>query len=145
MLRGSVSFGEDFEQNYMKQIFDLELSRFPMEKIVELSPHQTKPNPAVLAEICATEAVSHHDAVYIGDSIARDVLMAQRAGVCSVWAAYGAQHSPALYKALVRISHWTPEEVEREQQLRNEAREVSPDFVAHREFAEVLSVFGMVP
>lgn len=24
MLRGAVSFGEDFEQNYMKQIFDLE-------------------------------------------------------------------------------------------------------------------------
>jgi hypothetical protein len=24
MLRGSVTFGEDFEQNYMKQIFDLE-------------------------------------------------------------------------------------------------------------------------
>lgn len=24
MLRGAVSFGEDFEQNYMKQIFELE-------------------------------------------------------------------------------------------------------------------------
>jgi phosphoglycolate phosphatase-like HAD superfamily hydrolase len=120
------------------------LSRFPMEKIVELSLHQTKPNPAVLAEICTAEAVSHDDAVYIGDSVARDVLMAKRAGVFAVWAAYGAEHSPAMYDALVRISHWTPEEVERERQLRNEARAVSPDFVAHREFSEVLSVFGII-
>jgi phosphoglycolate phosphatase-like HAD superfamily hydrolase len=119
-------------------------TRFPMEKIVELSLHQTKPNPAVLAEICTAEAVSHDDAVYIGDSVARDVLMAKRAGVFAVWAAYGAEHSPAMYDALVRISHWTPEEVERERQLRNEARAVSPDFVAHREFSEVLSVFGII-
>jgi FMN phosphatase YigB (HAD superfamily) len=120
------------------------LSRFPMEKIVELSPDQTKPNPAVLAEICAAEAVSRDDAVYIGDSVARDVLMAKRAGVFAVWAAYGAEHSPAMYDALVRVSHWTPEEVERERQLRNEARVVSPDFVAHREFSEVLGVFGII-
>lgn len=119
------------------------LNRFPMEKIVELSRHQTKPNPAVLAEICAAEAVSPDDAVYIGDSIARDVVMAKRAGVFAVWAAYGAEHSAAMYKALVRISHWTPEEVERERHLSDEARAVNPDFVAHREFAEVLSVFGI--
>ena len=61
----------------------------------------------------------------------------------AVWAAYGAEHSPAMYEALVRISHWTPEEVEQERQLRNEAKAVRPDLVAHREFAEVLSVFGI--
>lgn len=120
------------------------LSRFPMEKIVELSLHQTKPNPVVLAEICAAEAVSHDDTVYIGDSVARDVLMAKRAGVFAVWAAYGAEHSAALYDALVRISHWTPEEVEWERLLRIEARGISPNFVAHREFSEVLTVFGII-
>jgi phosphoglycolate phosphatase len=120
------------------------LNRFPMEKIVELSLHQTKPNPAVLAEICEAEAVSPENAVYIGDSVARDVLMAKRAGVFAVWAAYGAEHSPTMYDALVRISHWTPEEVERERQLRHEATGLSPDFIAHREFSEVLSVFGLV-
>jgi predicted HAD superfamily phosphohydrolase YqeG len=114
-----------------------------MAKIVELSLHQTKPNPAVLAEICTAEAVAHDDAVYIGDSVARDVLMAKRAGVFAVWAAYGAEHSPAMYDALVRISHWTPQEVERERQLRNEARAFSPDFIARREFSEVLGVFGI--
>lgn len=100
-------------------------------------------NPAVLLEICAAEGIAHQEAVYIGDSIARDVLMAKRAGVFAVWAAYGAEHSPTMYDALVRISHWTPEEVEQERRLRDEAKVISPDFIAHREFAEVLSVFGV--
>lgn len=121
------------------------LDRFPMEKITELSLHHTKPNPTVLLEICSAEGVPPQDAAYIGDSIARDVLMAKRAGVFAVWAAYGAEHSPAMYEALVRISHWTPEEVERERQLREEAKSVSPDYIAHREFSEVLDVFGLTP
>jgi phosphoglycolate phosphatase len=61
----------------------------------------------------------------------------------AVWAAYDAEHSAAMYEALVRISHWTPQEVARERQLRIEAKAITPDFVAHREFAEVLSVFGI--
>jgi phosphoglycolate phosphatase-like HAD superfamily hydrolase len=119
------------------------LDRFPMEKITELSLHQTKPNPMVLLEICSIEGVVPEEAAYIGDSIARDVLMAKRAGVFAVWAAYGAEHSPTMYDALVRISHWTPEEVERERQLREEAKLINPDLIAHREFAEVLGVFGL--
>jgi FMN phosphatase YigB (HAD superfamily) len=114
-----------------------------MEKITELSLRQTKPNPEVLLEICAAEGISHQEAAYVGDSIARDVLMAKRAGVFSIWAAYGAEHSPAMYEALVRISHWTPKEIERERQLSDEAKKINPDFIAHREFAEVLSVFGL--
>jgi FMN phosphatase YigB (HAD superfamily) len=119
------------------------LDRFPMDKIKELSLHQIKPNPTVLLEICAAEGVAPYDAAYIGDSIARDVLMAKRAGVFAVWAAYGAEHNPALYECLVRISHWTPEEVDRERQLRDEAKEISPDLIAYHEFSEVLAVFGL--
>jgi phosphoglycolate phosphatase len=114
-----------------------------MERITELSLHQMKPNPTVLLEICAAEGVAPHESAYIGDSIARDVLMAKRAGVFAVWAAYGAEHSPIMYEALERISHWTPEEVERERQLRDEAKTISPDLIAHREFAEVLGAFDL--
>jgi FMN phosphatase YigB (HAD superfamily) len=119
------------------------LRRFPMEKITELSFHQIKPNPTILLEICAAEEVPPREAVYVGDSIARDVLMARRANVYAIWAAYGAEHRPAMYEALVRISHWTMEEVERERLLREEAKSIKPDFIAHREFSEVLNVFGL--
>jgi phosphoglycolate phosphatase len=116
---------------------------FPMDKVIELSHHQAKPNPSVLLEICSNEGISHIDTAYIGDSIARDVLMAKRAGVFAIWAAYGAKHDAAMYDALVRISHWTPEEVARERRLKEEARTIEPDYSAHRSFAEVLRPLGL--
>jgi phosphoglycolate phosphatase len=81
------------------------LSRFSFENVRELSQHQSKPNPRVLAEICAAERVSVEDTAYVGDSVARDVLMAKRAGVFAIWAEYGAKHDNDSYAALVRISH----------------------------------------
>lgn len=115
------------------------LDQFPMEKVVELSHHQRKPSPDVLLEICASEGIDPRDTAYIGDSIARDVLMARKAGVFAVWAAYGSKHDPAMYKALVRISHWTEDEVAREQRLIKEAKAFPPDYTAD-EFADVAHV-----
>ena len=78
------------------------LDQFPMDKIIELSHHQKKPNPAVLLEICSNEGIGPELAAYVGDSVARDVLMAKRANVFAIWAAYGAQHPPVMYGDLVR-------------------------------------------
>jgi FMN phosphatase YigB (HAD superfamily) len=119
------------------------LERVPKEKVVELSHHQSKPDPTILLEICVREGVSPDVAAYVGDSIARDVLMAKRASVFSIWAAYGAQHDPQLYEKLVRISHWTADEVARELQLKEEAKDVHPDFIARTSFAEVLIALGI--
>lgn len=116
---------------------------FPMERVIELSHHQSKPNPDVLRKICADEGIPVEDAAYVGDSVARDMLMAKRAGVFSIWAAYGANHSPSMYGALVRISHWTAEEVAREQQLKDEAKAIRPDYVARSSFAEVTEALGI--
>jgi phosphoglycolate phosphatase-like HAD superfamily hydrolase len=118
------------------------LERVPKEKVVELSHHQSKPDPTVLLEICARENVSPDQAAYVGDSIARDILMARRAGIFSIWAAYGAQHDPETYNKLVRISHWTPDEVARERKLKDEARKIKPDCIAQMSFDEVRSCLG---
>jgi phosphoglycolate phosphatase len=115
------------------------LERVPMDKIVELSHHQTKPNPTVLLEICASEGFTAEQAAYVGDSIARDILMAKRARVFSIWAAYGAQHDPTMYNDLVRISHWSSDEVARERKLKEEATNIEADYVARDSFAEVLT------
>jgi len=74
----------------------------------------------------------------VGDSVARDVLMAKQADVFAIWAAYGAQHDRRVYDDLVRISHWTAKDVALEQELRRRAEAVKPDFTAHHSFAEVL-------
>jgi FMN phosphatase YigB (HAD superfamily) len=114
-----------------------------MEKIVELSHHQAKPNPSVLLEICSNEGVAAEQTAYVGDSVARDILMAKRARVFSIWAAYGAWHDPKMYADLVRVSHWTSDEVAREQRLKEEAKNIKPDYVASRSFAEVLSALDI--
>ena len=87
------------------------LSRFPMEKVIELSHHQKKPDPDVLTEICRDEGHGPDQTAYVGDSIARDILMARDAGVVSIWAKYGTSLDGALYERLVRVSHWTADDV----------------------------------
>lgn len=119
------------------------LERIPAGKVVELSHHQTKPDPNVLLEICAREGAERETVAYVGDSIARDILMAKRANVRSIWAAYGAQHDPELYKKLVRISHWTADEVAREISLKEEAKNIKPDFIAQTSFIEVLAALDL--
>jgi len=117
------------------------LNDFPMDKIVELSRHQAKPSVSVLNEICSGQNVSVSQAAYIGDSIARDVLMAKKTGVFSIWAAYGANHDPNEYEKLVRITHWTPADVKKEKRLQKQAKRVKPDYVAERSFSEILPLF----
>jgi phosphoglycolate phosphatase len=119
------------------------LDQFPMQKITELSLHQAKPNPSVLLEICDREGVRPSDSGYVGDSIARDILMARHANVFSIWAAYGASYNSEQYKALVRVSHWTEADVLRERNLSEEARDIRPDWIAYRSFAEVLDALDV--
>jgi len=115
------------------------LDNFPMHKVHELSKHQLKPDPTVLAEICNAEVVAPYEAAYVGDSIARDMLMAREANVFSIWAKYGAILHTNDYEKLVRITHWTQEDVEKERRLRKEAEDIQPDFIAESSFVEILS------
>ena len=111
---------------------------FPLDRVRELSRHQLKPDPTVLGEICSTEGVERPEVAYVGDSVARDMLMAKRAGVFSMWAKYGAMHDTASYERLVRITHWTVAEVKTERRLKRDAESVRPDVVLEKSFAEAL-------
>lgn len=114
------------------------LEKFPLSKVVELSHHQRKPDPTVLLEICRDENVSKEDSAYVGDSMARDMLMARTAGVYSIWAKYGAQHKPEEYEKLVRITHWTGEDVARERELKEKARRIEVDYILENGFSEII-------
>jgi FMN phosphatase YigB (HAD superfamily) len=118
------------------------LENFPMDKVIELSHHQRKPDRDVLLEICRNEGVQPEDSAYVGDSGARDVLMAKRAGVFAIWAKYGTEPSEGEYESLVRVSHWTPEDVRREILLRSEARETEPDFTIEGSFKEIVAAIA---
>lgn len=118
------------------------LEGFPLKKITELSHHKRKPNPSVLFDICETMNVTLEDAAYVGDSISHDISMANRAGIYSIHAKYGTRRDPEIWDKLVRISHWTDEDVAREAKLGQAAWATRADYVAEQSFCEVLDALN---
>lgn len=102
-----------------------------------------KPNPGVLRDICAAECARPAQVVYVGDSLVRDIYMARRANICAVWARYGQGFSEDDWATVVRVSHWTAEDVRRERQFRAIAADVRPDFTIER-FEELLPIVAGV-
>jgi phosphoglycolate phosphatase-like HAD superfamily hydrolase len=100
---------------------------------------ELKPNPAVLLDIIREVGGSAETSIYVGDSLIKDVLMAQEAGVTDVHARYGTAHTREEYELLRSVTHWTAEQVERERMASN--RTVRPTFILERSFQEILDLF----
>ena len=75
----------------------------------------TKPNPDVLLDIVKDVNRSPEECLYLGDSLMKDVAMAQDAGIIDVFAAYGGVQHREEYNLLRQVSHWTDSDVKREQ------------------------------
>jgi FMN phosphatase YigB (HAD superfamily) len=96
-------------------------------KLRYLPAEHRKPNPDVLADICSANSQDLDGVLYLGDSLTRDVAMAKAAGVHSAWARYGNIYDPEDWQRLVRITHWTPKDIEQEQELRRRFGNIRPD------------------
>lgn len=127
--------GARFEDVRYHRTRDAYEARIPVKRA--LDPGILKPNPQCLLDIVKTFGVDPKQALYIGDSLSKDVQMAQLAGVHDVYAAYGKHHSADYYRKLVEITHWTEEDVAREKEL--QAVSVKPSFTISS-FAETLSL-----
>lgn len=91
-------------------------------------PEERKPNPRLLIDICTHEQVALAETWYVGDSLTRDISMAKAAGVKAIWAKYGLEYDKALWETLVRVTHWTEEDVCRESLLNEKYAQVQPDY-----------------
>ncbi|HEV3042053.1 MAG TPA: HAD family hydrolase [Candidatus Angelobacter sp.] len=120
--------------------FSVESEDVPSGYIRPLPLEDRKPNPKVLLDICSEYHVLPENTLYVGDSLVRDVLMAKRAGVNSAWARYGNTFSRDLWAKLVRVTHWTEDDVRREEQLQAEAAGIHPD-VTLEHFSDILTHF----
>lgn len=101
---------------------------------------EIKPNPAILLQIIADLDASPEEVIYVGDNILKDVAMAQEAKVTDVHARYGSsQHKPE-YELLRKVTHWTPDMVERERNALKPGGLV-PTHVLDRNFAQILPLF----
>jgi phosphoglycolate phosphatase-like HAD superfamily hydrolase len=104
---------------------------------------RSKPNPALLLAILAELGIDRSRAVYVGDSLSRDVAMAQAAGVADVYAHYGAfPYLSASYELLRAVSHWSGSEARREALSALET--IQPTRTLTREFSEILGLFDFV-
>ncbi|GCD88769.1 hypothetical protein NLS1_07750 [Nocardioides sp. LS1] len=101
-----------------------------------------KPNAEILRSILDDCGVQPDQVVYVGDSLMKDIAMAQSVGVLDVHAKYGEAHEKAEYELLRRVTHWTDKDVQREKEL-SLRPEVRPTVVLQRGFAELLPVFGL--
>jgi len=104
---------------------------------------ELKPNPKILMDIVKEVGATLGETIYVGDSLMKDVLMAQRAGVIDVWAKYGLAQNREEYELLRRVTHWTLEDVEREKKLRVE--EVEPLIVLENGLGDLLDEFDFAP
>jgi phosphoglycolate phosphatase len=99
-----------------------------------------KPDTAVLNAIIGNLGLKKPECVYVGDSLMKDVAMALDCEVEDVWAKYGQAHKRPEYKLLQDVTHWTPEEVEREQRIK-EREHVHPTHTLENDFSEILKLF----
>ena len=66
--------------------------------------------------------------------------MAKTAGVWAVWARYGTSYDEAHWATLVRITHWTKEDIQREARLKTQFAHIVPD-VELKSFSQLLEKF----
>ena len=102
-----------------------------------------KPNGEILSSILGEERCDPADAVYVGDSLMKDIAMAQSVGVLDIHAQYGLAQSRASYDLLRRVTHWSDQDVAREKELARPHGSVVPTLVCHERLSEALPVFGL--
>lgn len=103
-----------------------------------------KPNPELLTHIIHSHGGRPEHAVYVGDSLLKDVAMAQQAGVHDVLAGYGRTQHREAYELLRRVTHWTDADVAREKELLKRSP-VTPSHTLTNSFSELLDIFRFSP
>lgn len=103
----------------------------------------TKPDPEILQGIVA-ELGTVGTTAYVGDSLMKDVAMAQAVGVVDVYAKYGVAQRRQEYVLLQRVSHWIEADVEREREI-VERPHLEPSYVLENSFSELLDIFEFAP
>lgn len=105
---------------------------------------ELKPNADLLLSILEEVGARRDRSVYVGDSLMKDITMAQDAGVRDVYARYGNVRESAAYELLQAVTHWTDVDVERERAIvaRNA---VVPTYTLDDGLAQLLDLFRWGP
>ena len=109
-----------------------------ISKRVRLASSELKPNLAVVNEVLADFSLARETTFMVGDSLFKDIAVAQAAKVQDIWARYGTRPREDNLDTLRRITPWTESEraVEKEAGLSIEPTHVIDDF------SELISLIG---
>lgn len=102
-----------------------------------------KPDSELLLQIIEAEGMKIPEAVYMGDSLTKDIFMANEVGVTSIHCQYPKSELQSEYeKKLIRISSWTEDTFLKENKIRKqcELKQIKPDYVItdYREIQDIL-------
>lgn len=137
---------DHFTPRNIKRYYDDDYYKLASTSHRFLEEGEKKPNPKLLLDIINDQDINgqREQTIYIGDSLMKDITMAQDAGVIDVYAKYGVAQNTEAYELLRRVTHWTQEDVDREKMiLRNRA--VKPTYVLEKSFGQILEYFDFIP
>lgn len=122
------------------------IRRFPaerydtkLERELILPAGLRKPDKRVLDWLLEQLDVSPAEAVYVGDSLIKDIPMAKAAGVYDCWAIYGTHYSVVDMATLVRVTDWPPAAVAAAIDATPDGVGIRPSYIAHS-FADVVKL-----
>jgi FMN phosphatase YigB (HAD superfamily) len=110
------------------------------DKVRPLDAAQRKPAPDVLKMICSDFGVRPDQALYVGDSLPKDIAMAKEAGIHSALAKYGQVKDPTLLEQLEKITHRKEADVAKEHRLNEECSAIVPE-IELLQFSDLLCHF----
>lgn len=123
-----------------------QLRRYPANYYeLQITKHRStpagrlKPDPDILLNIISDCRFDRDRTVYIGDSLMKDIAMAEDARIASALAEYGVAHRRQEYELLRAVTHWTEADVKREKEIKHE--DVQPSAVLKATFSEVFDHF----
>lgn len=127
---------EDFERYHEKSFYDLKATKY-----IQLPLKHKKPDVEVINDILETIdiKVELDEVIYIGDSLTKDISMAQEAKINDVYAEYGVSNHKNEYELLKSVTHWTKEEVDKEKTTKKE--HIEPTYTLHASFSEIFNYF----
>ena len=104
----------------------------------ELSPAEGKPSVTGLLRIIQEIGADIEKCAYLGDSLVKDISMAQDSGVLDILVDYGKAHNTPAYELLRTVSYWTPQQIAHEKRILAN-RSIVPTIELKKSMAEILN------
>ncbi len=123
--------------------YESEHYKLKKTKTRKLDAGHKKPDSYILDEIIeevTCQGIGKDEIIYIGDSLTKDIKMAQEANIIDVFAKYGVAHELGEYELLQSVTHWTKEEVEQEQE--QDSTSIIPTYTLSSSFSEIFKHFS---